>query len=271
MTSEQPQLVRRKRAEHVQAHLLALIRQGEMQPGDLLPSERELMAAMSVGRVTIREAMQNLQRMGLIEIRHGGRPRVRQPTLEQVVQDMGETMRHMLTYSGDTFEHFKTARLIFEKEMVRMAAMAPTAEQIQRLRNIIQMMDAAKAQREQWRERSADGLSSDFEYDPFLRLDGDFHKAVASMSGNPVLAALCGALFDWLTYFHMDRVRSPGLERLTIDEHCRIVDALEARDPDLAVGRMAEHLNRANTMYQQDHSGDVSPGHGDSAKPDALF
>jgi DNA-binding FadR family transcriptional regulator len=271
MTSEQPQPLRQKRADHVQAHLLDLIRQRGMRPGDLLPSERELMAAMSVGRVTIREAMQNLQRMGLIEIRHGGRPRVRQPTLEQVIQDMGETMRHTLTHSGDTFEHFKTARLTFEKEMVRMAAVGRTPDQIQRLRDIVQAMDAAKAQREQWRERRDEGRSSDFEYDAFLRLDGDFHKAIASMSGNPVLAALCGALFDWLTYFHMDRVRSPGLERLTIEEHSRIVDALEAGDPDLAVGRMAEHLNRANTMYQQEHSGGAGSRQQGLVEPDALF
>jgi DNA-binding FadR family transcriptional regulator len=253
MTSEELQPPRQKRADHVQAHLLARIRDGELRPGDLLPSERELMALMSVGRVTIREAMQNLQRMGLIEIRHGGRPRVRQPTLEQVIRDMGETMRHALTYSGDTFEHFKTARLIFEKEMVRMAALAPSGQEIRRLRGLIEDMDAAKAQREQWRERRGSGLQSEFDYDPFLRLDGDFHKAIAAMSGNPVLAALCGALFDWLAYFHMDRVRSPGLERLTVDEHRRIVDAIEAGDPDLAVGRMAEHLNRASRLYHQDH------------------
>ena len=86
-----------------------------------------------------------------------------------------------------------------------------------------------------------------------MRLDGEFHKAIAAMSGNPVLAALCGALFDWLAYFHLSRLRSPGMERLVIEEHRRIVDALEAGDPDLAVGRMAEHLNRASAMYQQEH------------------
>ena len=43
------------------------------------------------------------------------------------------------------------------------------------------------------------------------------------------------------------------MERLVIEEHRRIVDALEAGDPDLAVGRMAEHLNRASAMYQQEH------------------
>ncbi|WP_210528418.1 FCD domain-containing protein [Rubellimicrobium arenae] len=253
MTSaDQP--ARTKRADHVQAHLLARIREGELRPGDLLPSERELMTAMSVGRVTIREAMQNLQRMGLVEIRHGGRPRVRQPTLEQVIRDMGETMRHTLTYSGDTFDHFKNARLVFEKEMVRLAALVPRPERIQHLRDLIGAMDAAKVQREQWREGSEAGWPTGIAYDAFLRLDGDFHKAIALMTGNPVLAALCGALFDWLAYFHVDRVRSPGLERLTIEEHSRIVDALEAGDPDLAVGRMAEHLNRANTLYRQDHA-----------------
>jgi DNA-binding FadR family transcriptional regulator len=209
------------------------------------------MATLSVGRVTIREAMQNLQRMGLIEIRHGGRPRVSQPTLEQVIHDMGETMRHMLTYSGETFDYFKTARLVFEKEMVRMASQARQPKSIARLREIISQMDAAKVEREEWRARRDAADSVTFEPDAFMQLDGEFHKTIAEMSGNPVLAALTGALFDWLAYFHLSRLRNPGLERLVINEHSRIVDALEMGDADLAVGRMAEHLNRANAMYQQ--------------------
>jgi DNA-binding FadR family transcriptional regulator len=253
MTSKDPQTVRPKRAEHVQLQLLARIRDGDLRPGDTLPSERELMASLAVGRVTIREAMQNLQRMGLIEIRHGGRPKVRQPTLDQVIHDMGETMRHMLAHSEETFGYFKTARLVFEKEMVRMASLARRPEQIAQLREIIRQMDAAKAQREEYRARTDADPSSQYEYDDFMRLDGDFHKAVAAMSGNPVLAALSGALFDWLAHFHMHRVRRPGSERLTIDEHVRIVDAIEAGDADLAVGRMAEHLGRANDLYRQDH------------------
>lgn len=211
------------------------------------------MASLSVGRVSIREAMQNLQRMGLVEIRHGGRPRVRQPTLEQIIQDMGETMRHMLTYADETFEYFKTARLVFEKEMVRMASVARQPTSIARLRQIIVEMDATKAEREEWRVHSKGNSASQFEPDTFIRLDGEFHKTIAAMSGNPVLATIGGALFDWLAFFHLSRLRSPGLERLVIDEHRRIVDAIEAGDPDLAVGRMAEHLNRASAMYQQEH------------------
>lgn len=275
MTSQAIAAVRPKRADLVHAHLLGRIRGGELRPGDALPSERELMAALSVGRVTVREAMQGLERMGLVEIRHGGRPRVRQPTLEQVIADMGEAMRQMLTYSEDTFGAFKTARLVIEKEMVRLAAARPTPEAIARLRAINAAMDARKADRERWRERRAGGGGPAFgepafgepafEPDAYMRLDGEFHRAVAGMTGNPVLAALTGALFDWLAHFHLRRVREPGPERLTVEEHARIVDALEAGDADLAVGRMAEHLNRANALYQQDHEAGAAgrpPPHG---------
>jgi len=60
---------RRKLSHQIEERLLAQIQAGDVMPGDSLPSERELMALYGVGRPAIREAMQNLERMGLIEIR----------------------------------------------------------------------------------------------------------------------------------------------------------------------------------------------------------
>lgn len=258
MTSPALPPPRAKRADHVQAHLLGRIRSGELRPGDLLPSEREVTAALGVGRVSVREAMQCLERMGLVEIRHGGRPRVRQPTLDEMMRDLGESVRQMLAHSSETFGYFKAARLMFEKEMVRLAADSPTPAAIERLRAINAAMDAAKAERAERRARRDDGQPG-WEVDAYMRLDGEFHRAIAAMSGNPVLATLTGALFDWLAHFHLHRVREPGPERLTVEEHARIIDALERGDADLAVGRMAEHLDRANTLYQQDHATAPAP------------
>ena len=59
-------IARPKLAELVQSRLLAVIQAENLRPGDFLPSERELMQSYAVGRPSIREAMQNLQRMGLI-------------------------------------------------------------------------------------------------------------------------------------------------------------------------------------------------------------
>src|SRR5262249_33024783 len=98
---------RRKLADSVQERLLSMIRSGDLAPGDPLPSEREFMASFAVGRPAIREALQNLQRMGLVEIRHGERARVAVPSFGRVVDQMSETMRHLLTHSSTGLEHLK--------------------------------------------------------------------------------------------------------------------------------------------------------------------
>ena len=58
-------IVRRKLSDEVFDRLKAFIAWGELQPGDEMPSERDLMEQFGVGRPAIREAMQQLSNMGL--------------------------------------------------------------------------------------------------------------------------------------------------------------------------------------------------------------
>src|ERR1700761_5085702 len=62
---------RSKLAETVAQQLLGQIREKELQPGTRMPSERELMGALGVGRSTIREALNGLAMLGVVDIRHG--------------------------------------------------------------------------------------------------------------------------------------------------------------------------------------------------------
>lgn len=225
-------IARRKLSDLVEERLLAQIQAGDMMPGDVLPSEREIMALWQVGRPAVREAMQNLQRMGLIEIRHGERPRVAQPSMERTIAQMGETMRHVLTHSASSLEHLKQARTLFETEMTRIAAQARSSSQIAELEDILAAQAEAK--------------NSSVE---FLRLDGRFHNEIARISGNPIFLALSEALFGWLANFHAHLVRSPGNEDLTLREHGAILAAIREGDPDAAAQQMSDHLNRANTLY----------------------
>ncbi len=57
--------------ERVIRQLAQLIEDGVLKPGDQLPSERELSEDLRVSRGTVREAVQFLQTLGLVEIRHG--------------------------------------------------------------------------------------------------------------------------------------------------------------------------------------------------------
>jgi GntR family transcriptional regulator, sialic acid-inducible nan operon repressor len=228
---------RRKLAHQVQDLLLAKIKSGAFAPGDVLPSERELMQQFGVGRPAVREAMQSLQAMGLVEIRHGGRPRVAEPSFGQMAEQMGETMRHLLTHSPASLEQLKEARLVFEMEMARIAARKRTTADIARLEAILAAQAAAQ-----------DDLAK------FVWQDGEFHREIAAISGNPIFAALAGALFQWLAHFYRGAVSVPGLEKLTLEEHGAILAAIVARSPDAAARQMSDHLTRANDLYRQIHA-----------------
>ncbi len=234
--SNQNPIVRPKLADLVQNRLLAIIQAENLRPGDPLPSERELMQTYAVGRPSIREAMQNLKRMGLIEINHGERPRVAAPSFERMMSSMSETMRHVLMNSPATLDHLKEARATFEKNMSEIAARKRTPADLAELRAILAEQERAR-----------------LDSNAFLQADGRFHHRIAVVSGNPIFANLSQALFAWLAQFHIDLVRKPGFEQLTLSEHRQILEAIERGDPAEAARLTADHLNRANKLYHQDH------------------
>lgn len=235
MISESSPIRRRKLSDDVEDRLLLLIQNNGLRPGDLLPSERELMSEYRVGRPAIREAMQHLQRMGLVEIRHGERPRVAEPSMDVMAEQMSQTMRHLLTHSAATMQHLKQARFVFEAEMARTAARHRSADDVEDLRRILARQKAVREDASR-----------------FLQCDGEFHRRIAAISGNPIFESLAQSLFSWLAHFHIDMVRMAGREKATLAEHAAIVDAIAAGDVEGAGHRMSDHLNRANSLYRRD-------------------
>ncbi len=234
---------RRKLSSEVRQRLLAMLDEGDFAPGDVFPSERELMTRFDVGRPAVREAMQSLEATGLLQVRHGERPRVATPTMAAALERMGLTMRHALSHSAPTMEDLKEVRTATEGYLARIAARRHSAEEIAKLRAIV----AAQA----------DCAGTD--PPAFMRLDGQFHAAVAAIAGNPVFALVVEALFQWLSEFHISAVHRPGLERLTVREHREIIDAIESGRGSRAQRAMTDHLERANDLY------DLSNRHGGSA------
>ena len=226
--------MRQKLSDKVRSELLGLIDAGTLAPGEPLPSERALMERFKVGRPAIREAMQSLETIGLIEIRHGGRARVAEPSVGRMVDQVSATMKHLLANSPASLENLKEARATFEREMARIAARKAGAADLDRLREIL--ADQAEASADPPRFRS---------------LDGRFHREIAAIAGNPIFTALIDALFRWLADFHADLVSVPGLEQLTLAEHDQILEAIGRGDPEAAATAMADHLLRANDLYRQ--------------------
>lgn len=230
--SRDESIPRRKLADQVVDRLVAELRSGELAPGDRMPSERNLMERYGVGRPAIREAMQTLESMGLIAIRHGERARVKSVSAASMMEQIDLTARHLLSTSQQTLDHLKEARLLFELDMVRIAAQRAGPADIKRLREAI------------------DAQRGNLDTAHFVEADIAFHGALAAVSGNPIYAAVSNAMLHWIMEYHFDLVHVAGLEQLTLDEHIAVIDKVEAGDAEGAVEAMANHLNRANSLYR---------------------
>ena len=227
---------RRKLYEEVTNGLLDYIQSEKLQPGDQLPSERELMTWFEVGRPTVREALQNLERLGFVTISHGERARISQLDFGRVFEQMGVTTQFLLNKSDKMMGEMKEARLLFERQMVRRAAETRTGDDVTALRELVNEQASAKDE-----QNAAQ----------FMRCDMQFHTRIASVGGNSIYPAVSMAILSWLQKFYLDQLRVSGSEDLTIAEHVAIADAIERQDADRAEAALSGHLNRSNELYQR--------------------
>ncbi|MBN9032701.1 MAG: GntR family transcriptional regulator [Rhizobiales bacterium 63-7] len=225
-------ITRRKLSDEVFDRLERMISSGELTPGDDMPSERELMDRFKVGRPAIREAMQSLERMGLVAISHGERAKVLELTAKSLFRQMDLTAKIMLAKSADTLEHLKSARIFFERGMAREAAQKASPEDIAALHAILD------------RQRASLGNA-----EAFIAADMAFHTRIAEISGNPIFAAVSESMLAWLQEYHTDMLIWTGKERFTLAEHEEIVDRLAAGDADGAEQAMLKHLERSRALY----------------------
>src|SRR5690348_14286871 len=121
---------RRKIYQEVLDRLMERIRSGVIPPGSQLPSERELMEEYGVGRPAVREALQTLERSGIVEILHGERARVVVPTAERLVAQLAGGAMHLLRTQPGSLEYLKDARLFLETGTARIAAARASDEQV---------------------------------------------------------------------------------------------------------------------------------------------
>ncbi len=232
MNNQPEPIVRRKISDEVFSRLKRMISNGELQPGDEMPSERELMERFEVGRPAIREAMQALASIGLVAISHGERAKVLQLTARSMVRQLDVAARMMLSSSSDSLENLKSARIFFERGMVREAAAKATDEDVAALRATLE---------EQHRSVSNGEV--------FMAADMKLHNQIAAISGNPIYVAVSEAMLGWLKEYHTELLFWTGREQFTLVEHAEIIDCIAAHDAEGAEDAMVRHLERSRSLY----------------------
>ena len=166
-----------KTAELVAGTLRRMVVDGQLNEGDFLPNEAELMAHFGVSRPTLREAVRVLESERLVEVRRGSRTgaRVRVPGPEIVARPAGL----LLELSGATISDVMTARSGVEPMAVRLLTDAGSAEAFDELDR---MLDEA--------------IPAGWQSGRLAETTGEFHRRLVELSGNATLGIIAGMLHE---------------------------------------------------------------------------
>jgi DNA-binding FadR family transcriptional regulator len=210
------------KAAVIVAHALAE-RVAGLEPGAHLPSERELIDELKVGRNTLREALRLLEVQGVVSVKTGaqGGPIVTLPDHRA----LADTLSVFLQSSDVVFSEVVAARRAIEADLARLAAQRVTSDDIKALRASI--------------DRMAEASSDE---DRFLDENLVFHQCIAAAAGNEVLRVFHSSL-KAISDGHVVGVGYSSRRRAAIvAAHEAIADAIEARDPDRSYEAADKHM-----------------------------
>lgn len=215
----------RRAFEDISEQIRQAILTKELCLGDRLPPERVLAEKFQVGRVSIREALRKLEAIGLIEIRKGATGgafvKVADPN------DTASIIMDRLQLEGTTHEQMVDARKGIECAVAEMAVRKATERDLQMLREDV--------------ERSATIIMPPFGREAFVRMT-NFHVLLAEASHNLPYVMFVRSIMEWAIRRMEGWHPSEDDQRYSYEEHKGIFQAVAARDPDLAVRRMREHV-----------------------------
>ena len=187
--------------------LKRVILERQVSPGEKL-NEAELASALGISRTPVREAINRLEKEGLVEIF---------PQRGAFVVQFAE---------NDIYELF-LIRENLEGLAARMAAGKMNEGYLKSLDSCVH------------------GFQEPFEkkdIQRYAREDFKFHQTIVSSSGARRLINLISTLHDYIRMFRLTTVGLSGRMKTSLTEHRDIIEALRRKDPEEAEKRMRVHI-----------------------------
>ncbi len=208
------------RVSEVVRHLEQTLLSGQLAPGDLLPSEREIKASLGVSRSVVREALGRLASLGLLNSVHGSGTRVAVPDGRPIATGY----RHLLHHGELDLRHLAEVRLPLETAIASLAARHRSDEHLARLAAAQSVLGDAQAT-----------------LDSHVQADLEFHAVLAEASGNPLFGMVLAPIQELLIESRRRTLGRHG-SLLAHEHHAAILAAVGEGDPDAATQAMRRHL-----------------------------
>lgn len=223
--------------ENVTLQIEALILDGNLKPGDQLPPERELAEVFGVSRTCIREAIKALMAKGLVDVQHGRGVFVTRAA--PVEADVAQVMAKLLASEGTSLTEFYEIRKLIEPQAAAWAAERRTLADIEAIRDACRLTVG-----------SGEGGKSSPNAIKIWKHDTKFHLAIAAATQNQVLSRIMYGLLDLLAESRRKTLNIKGRARVSVAEHVRLADAIEAGDAAAAERFMREHLQNTEACLE---------------------
>jgi GntR family transcriptional repressor for pyruvate dehydrogenase complex len=223
-------------AESVVVVIVDAIRGGLYEPGEKLPSSRELASALEVSGAVIREATGILERAGVVSVKRGARGGT-------FVKTRWIPREVIAEIEGETYEGMKSlleARRVLETQAAQLAGRRRTDEDIAALRALVDKLPSLVDDEEE-----------------FLAVDIQFHIRLAEASHNEVLTRL---LRDIMSQYVTDR-RDYPVGHIDIDRALQnqqdTLEAIVDGSPGRIAASIDAHLGSAEEYFLGERLGEA--------------
>jgi DNA-binding FadR family transcriptional regulator len=241
---------RRAVTEEAIARIREMIVAGQLAPGDRLPREGELAAALGLGRSSLREAVRALALAGVLESRPGAGTYVTSLSSSRLLEPAGQAVPPLPAEGA--LQLFEVRRML-EPAATELAAARMTEPQLRELERLLERCEQAA--------EAADRVA-------LPPADQEFHGCIVGSVGNAVLQSLHENLSRatiharlWSTAADWEAVA------ILIAEHREIFSALEARDPALARTAATRHLTSSERWLRRALAARTATGGGRPSAP----
>ena len=228
-------LTRSKTSKIIEDNIRRSIIGRKLQPGDRLASEKELADSFGVSRQTLREALNALESLGLVELRKGagGGAFVAEVPFLRPQQSVIDFL-----HSRDlNHDHIAECRILIEPYAARIAALEMTDDQKDKL---VHLQAEAVA-----------GLGV-LTRDELRSLEVALHHCIAECVTNPMLRFFSEMLVNLLDEINLkNKTASQDFSQAVIDSHAGLVEAILSGDPDKAEEAMLEDLSLTRGIWEK--------------------
>jgi GntR family transcriptional repressor for pyruvate dehydrogenase complex len=222
--------------DQVRVSIVQAIADGQLRPGDRLPSEHEQARAFKVSRAAVREALRSLVEMGLVTTvqGRGGGSFVNRVDADPVARNLGEAMHVLLHLDAINVAELLEARRALEGTCARLAAERRSQAHLDAMEEVLAAAGDPELSTEAW-----------------LELDVRFHREVAASAENRVLIVPLSALHA-IVQPRLNEAIRPLIVRAEIDaEHGAIFAGIRDRDAAGATAAVDRHIDTLERLHRR--------------------